>query len=90
MRLRVTGKRRKVLGRSAPRIRVVGRVPLGSVRNGRNRFRWNGRVGGKPLKPGTYLLTYRALKGKRVTTTSGSLRFTITRDGRIRKVRRQR
>ena len=88
--VRVTGKRRKVLGRSVPRIRVVGRVPLGTVRNGRNRFRWNGRVGGKRLAPGTYLLTYRALKGKRVTTTSGSLRFRITRGGEIRGVRRER
>ena len=85
--VRVTGGTRKVLGRSQPRVRVVGRVPLGSVRNGRNRFRWNGRVNGKRLSAGTYLLTYRALKGSRVTTTSGSIRFKITRSGKLRNVR---
>jgi WD40-like Beta Propeller Repeat len=85
--VRVTGRTRTVLGRSQPRIKVVGRVPLGPVDNGRNRFRWNGRVNGKRLTAGTYLLTYRALKGARVTTTSGSIRFTITRGGKIRSVR---
>jgi hypothetical protein len=85
--VRVTGGARTVLGRKQPRIRVVGKVPLGPVHNGRNRFRWNGRVNGKRLSPGTYLLTYRALKGSRVTTTSGSLRFRITMGGKIRSVR---
>ena len=59
--VRVTGKR-KLLGRTVPRIRQIGRVPLGKTRKGRNSFRWNGKVNGKRLKRGTYLLTYRALR----------------------------
>ena len=85
--VRVTGKR-KLLGRSAPRLRVVGKVPLGTARKGRrNRFRWNGKVNGKRLKRGTYLLTYRSLKGARITNTSSSIRFRIARGGKIRQVR---
>jgi hypothetical protein len=87
--VRVVGKR-KLLGRSAPRVRVVGKVPLGLAKKGRNRKRWNGKVNGKRLRPGTYLLTYRSLKGKRITNTSGSLRFKISKGGKIRQVRRER
>jgi hypothetical protein len=87
--VRVKGKR-KLLGRSVPRIKPVGRVPLGKTRKGRNRFRWNGKVNGKRLKPGTYLLTFRALRRQRVVSTSGSIRFTVTKSGRIRGARRQR
>jgi hypothetical protein len=87
--VRVTGKR-KLLGRSVPRIRPVGRVPLGKTRKGRNKFRWNGKVEGKRLKRGTYLLTYRALRRARIVSTSGSIRFTVNRRGQIRKVRRVR
>ncbi len=86
---RVTGKR-KLLGRTVPRIKVVGRVPLGAARKGRNTFRWNGKVAGKRLKRGTYLLTYRALRGKRVVSTSGSIRFKVAKGGRIRGVKRLR
>jgi len=86
---RVTGTRR-LLGRRVPRLRPVGRVPLGRARRGRNRFRWNGKVAGKRLRPGTYLLTFRTLRGKRVTNTSNSVRFTVTKSGKIRRVRRQR
>ena len=86
---RVTGKRR-LLGRSAPRLRVLGRVPLGIARKARrNRFRWDGKVNGKRLKRGTYLLTYRSLKGKRITNTSGSIRFRIAKGGKVRQVRRE-
>jgi hypothetical protein len=63
-------------------------VPLGRTRKGRNSFRWNGKVNGKRLKRGTYLLTYRALRGERVVSTSGSIRFKISRQGRIRGVKR--
>jgi hypothetical protein len=87
--VRVRGKRR-LLGRTAPRLRVVGRVPLGTARKGRNRFRWNGKVNGKRLKRGTYLLTYRSLKGKRVTNTSSSIRFKVAKGGKVRQVRRER
>ena len=85
--VRVTGTR-KLLGRTVPRIRQVGRVPLGATRKGRNTFRWNGKVNGKRLKRGTYLLTYRALRRARIVSTSGSIRFTVTKQGRIRGVRR--
>jgi hypothetical protein len=86
---RVTGTR-KLLGRRVPRIRPVGRVPLGRTRKGTNRFRWNRKVNGRRLKAGKYLLTYRALRRKRVVGTSSSIRFTVTGKGRIRGVRRQR
>jgi hypothetical protein len=86
---RVTGKR-KLLGRTVPRIKPVGRVPLGKTRKGRNRFRWNRKVDGRRLKRGTYLLTYRALRRKRIVSTSGSIRFKVTKAGRIRGVKRQR
>ena len=85
--VRVTGKR-KLLGRTVPRIRQIGRVPLGATRKGRNSFRWNGKVDGKRLKRGTYLLTYRALRGARIVSTSGSVRFTVTARGRLRGVKR--
>ena len=42
-------------------------MPLGPAHKGTNRFRWNRKVAGKRLKRGNYLLTYRTLKGKRVT-----------------------
>jgi hypothetical protein len=87
--VRVTGKR-KLLGRTVPRIKQIGRVPLGATRKGRNTFRWNGKVNGKRLKRGTYLLTYRALRRTRVVSTSGSVRFTVTKRGRIRGVKRLR
>jgi hypothetical protein len=85
---RVTGKR-KLLGRTVPRIKPVGRVPLGKARKGRNRFRWNGKVNGRRLQRGTYLLTFRALRRERVVSTSGSVRFSV-RHGRIRGAKRQR
>jgi hypothetical protein len=85
--VRVTG-RRKLLGLTVPRIKQVGRVPLGKTRKGRNLFRWNGKVNGRRLKRGTYLLTFRALRRERVVSTSGSVRFTVTKDGRIRGARR--
>ena len=84
---RVTGKR-KLLGRTVPRIRPIGRVPLGRTRKGRNSFRWNGKVEGRRLKRGTYLLTYRALRRTRIVSTSGSIRFNVTGRGRIRGVKR--
>jgi len=86
--VRVTG-RRKLLGRSVARIRVIGRVPLGATVKGTNRFRWNGKVEGKRLRRGRYLLTYRALKRDRVISTSSSIRFTVTKGGGIRKARRE-
>jgi len=86
---RVTGKR-KLLGRTVPRIKPVGRVPLGKTRKGLNRLRWNRKVNGRRLKRGTYLLTFRALRRDRVVSTSGSVRFKVTKQGRIRGAKRQR
>jgi hypothetical protein len=85
---RVLGTR-KVLGRSVPRVGAVGRVPLGAARSARlQHFRWNGRVNGRRLPAGTYLLTFRGLNRRgRVLATSRSIRFTLTRSGQIRNVR---
>ena len=47
-------------------------------------------MNGKRLRAGTYLLTYRLLRDKRVTSTSGSLRFTIATNGRVRSVKPER
>jgi hypothetical protein len=57
---RVTGFHR-FLGRRVPRLRLVGRVPFGPRRAGRARIRWSLRVNGRPLAPGTYLVTPRSV-----------------------------
>jgi hypothetical protein len=77
--VRRTGGTHTVLGVKQPRIKVVGRVPLGATKRGRNRFAWDGKVAGKRLKPGKYLLTYRLLRGAAVTSVSNSIPFTVTR-----------
>jgi hypothetical protein len=59
---RVVGRTR-VLGRGAPALRLVGRVPLGSFRRGRHAIPWDGRVGGRTLAPGEYRVTVRAVTG---------------------------
>ena len=87
--VRVTGKR-KLLGLTVPKIKQVGRVPLGRTRKGGNLFHWNGKVNGRRLKPGTYLLTFRALRRDRVVSTSGSIRFKVTKAGRITGAKRLR
>jgi hypothetical protein len=85
---RVVGSH-KVLGRTVPRLRRVGRVPLGAAAAGRNGFRWNGRVAGKRLKAGTYVLTFRTLtKSGRIHSVSQSVRFAVSRAGRISAVTR--
>ena len=89
--VRVRGKaKRTLLGRKVARISVVGRVPLGATRKGTNRFRWNGKVDGRRLPKGTYLLTYRALHGDRVVSTSDSIRFKVKRNGKFAGARRER
>jgi hypothetical protein len=62
---RITGRHR-VLGKRAFKLRTVGRVPFGTFKKGRVRERWNLRVNGKRLRPGRYLLTVRAVRGKTV------------------------
>ncbi len=85
---RITGTR-KVLGRTVPKLRPVGRVPLGAAVQGRNAFRWDGRVGGKRLPAGRYALTFRTLtKAGRVHSLSETVRFTLSASGRISAVRR--
>ena len=62
---RITGRQR-VLGKRAFKLRTVGRVPLGAFKKGRLRKRWDFRVNGKRLRPGRYLVTVRAVRGKTV------------------------
>lgn len=49
--------------RRVDRLRLVGRVPLGNRKKGSNAIRWDLRVQGKKLSPGTYQVTLRALSG---------------------------
>ena len=77
--VRRTGGTHKVLGITEPRIKVIGRVPPGATRKGRNHLHWNGRVNGKRLKPGRYLLTFRLLRDGQVTATSKSIPFRVRR-----------
>jgi WD40-like Beta Propeller Repeat len=87
---RVIGKR-KLLGRSVARLKAVGRVPLGAISRGANRFRWNGRVNGRRLGAGTYLLTYRSLnRAGRILSTSSSVRITISATGQVTRARAER
>jgi hypothetical protein len=84
---RLVGKRR-LFSRTVPRVRAVGRVPLGAARSRRPLFHWNGRVNGRRLGAGTYFLTFRAVtRRSRVLDTSRSIRFTLTRSGRVTGVR---
>lgn len=84
---RITGTT-KVLGRTVPRLRPVGRVPLGAARRGRNAFRWNGRVAGRRLAAGSYVLTFRTLtRSGRVHSLSESVRLRLDAAGRITSVR---
>jgi hypothetical protein len=79
-----------LLGRKVPKIQALGRVPLGKAKKGRNSFKWNGKVNGRTLTKGTFLLTFRALTAaNRVRTTSESLRFNVSRKGKISAVRVQ-
>jgi hypothetical protein len=80
---RVTGTR-SLFGRTVPKLRPLGRVPLGLAKPGRNSFRWNGKVGGRKLKRGTYVITFRALTSKgRIRAISKTIRFRVTKSGRI-------
>ena len=84
---RVVGTHR-VLGRKLPKLRPLGRVPLGHSKKGRNSFHWNGRVNGHELGPGLYVLTFRGLtRNGRVQATSKSIEFRVTKRHRIASVR---
>jgi hypothetical protein len=65
-------------GRRVPRLVRVGRVPLGLHRKGHDRIRWNGRVNGRPLKPGTYKITLRVLRGTSIAELSRPVTVHIT------------
>ena len=56
--------RTRVLGHPAPKLRFVGRVPLGHFRKGRSHIRWDRRVNGRVLAPGEYQITTRSLTPK--------------------------
>jgi hypothetical protein len=83
--VRRTGGTHRVLGVREPRIKVIGRVPLGRTRKGRNHLHWNGRVHGKRLEPGKYLLTFRLLRHGNVTATSKSIPFRVRAKSRGRR-----
>jgi hypothetical protein len=51
----------KLLGRTVSTLVNVGRVPLGQHHAGRFKTHWNLKVNGRRLKPGTYLVTFRAV-----------------------------
>ena len=56
--------RTRVLGHPAPKLRFVGRVPLGHFGKGRSHIRWDRRVNGRVLAPGEYQITTRSLTPK--------------------------
>jgi hypothetical protein len=61
---RIVGTTR-VLGHKAPKLRFVGRVPLGQFKEGRrHQVRWDRRVNGRKLRPGRYLVTVRSVTRK--------------------------
>ena len=56
------------LGHRVRTLKTVGRVPLGTFSRGKHTLRWDLRVAGRRLRPGTYLVTPRSLSaGQRVT-----------------------
>jgi len=57
---RVVGHQ-QLLGHTAPRLQLVGRVPLGHFSRGSVHVRWDHKVNGRPLAPGLYQITVRAL-----------------------------
>lgn len=64
---RVVGHR-QLLGHRVPRLRYVGRAPLGRFKRGHPRIHWDRRVNGRKLPPGLYQITVRALaRNGRVT-----------------------
>jgi hypothetical protein len=84
---RIVG-RQTLLGGIAPRLKLVGRVPLGAFHKGRHRKRWGFTVNGHPIRRGCYLVTFRALTGKRQVrdlSTPFTVRIEAHRQPVIRK-----
>jgi WD40-like Beta Propeller Repeat len=76
---RIVGTTR-LLGHRAPKLRLVGRVPLGRFKRGRgiHRVRWDQRVHGTRLRSGTYLVTVRSVTSKlQVRDLGKPVRITI-------------
>jgi hypothetical protein len=75
---RIVGQH-KLLGRNVPKLRVVGRVPLGAFRRGRHQAHWDFAVNGHKLGPGKYYVTLRAIKqpsgSKAAAVAAGSRRI---------------
>jgi uncharacterized delta-60 repeat protein len=59
------------------RATLIGRVPFGLQHAGNIHIRWNRRVSGKRLRPGTYLVNVRALRRGRVVAVSKPIRIRI-------------
>jgi hypothetical protein len=58
---RIVGKRR-FLGRRVPKLKLVGRVPFGEFApDVTHEVAWDGKVDGKPLRRGRYLVTPRSI-----------------------------
>ena len=57
---RVVGHQ-QLLGRTAPRLKLIGRVPLGRFPRGSVHVRWDRKVDGHARAPGLYQITVRAL-----------------------------
>ena len=53
--------RTRVFGRSAPKLRFLGRVPLGRFARGRAHVHWDRKVNGRRLGPGLYQVTVRSV-----------------------------
>ena len=51
----------ELFGRKVPKLKLVGRVPLGKFKKGHDKTHWNLRVNGKRLRRGTYQVTPRAV-----------------------------
>jgi WD40 repeat protein len=69
--------RTQVLGRSAPKLKPIGRVPFGKFKKGKGKARWDYRVEGKRLRPGRYLVTPRSLSGDVVSDFGESERVRV-------------
>jgi hypothetical protein len=54
----------QLFGQRVPTLRLVGRVPFGRFATGTRHVKWNLKVSGKRLRPGTYQVTVRAVTPK--------------------------
>jgi len=63
-----------LFGHRVPTLRTVGRVPFGQFKRGHHKVRWNLRVNGRRLRPGTYLVTPRLVTRRGVVRELGKPR----------------